>query len=246
VTIYFVDLEASSLGSGSFPIEVASVNENGQGESHLIRPEPAWTNWSPQSEQVHGISQSLLLQQGKSADWVARRALTTLSGAILVSDDPAFDAHWLSMLFKVIWNKTEIEMVDLRSLVGQAIQRLFVLIEARADSPEWRRQAGLLLHEGQVLAANIIETETRRPRIKHRALLDAEYLWRCWNAVQRAVDQRVLKRSLTPFENKPLHSSAGSDSGLIPDDRDKPIERPLDSTTGCQPRRPDHDNKQYR
>lgn len=112
------------------------MNENGQGESHLICPEPSWTNWSAQSEEIHGISRALLSQEGKPADWVVHRALTVLKGAILVSDNPAFDAHWLSMLFKAIWDKTEIEMVDLQSLVGQALQRLLVPIEAAPDSPD--------------------------------------------------------------------------------------------------------------
>jgi len=199
VTFNFVDIEASSLGSSSFPIEVAWVNEIGQGESHLIRPEPGWTNWSLQSEHVHGISRSVLLQEGKPADWVARRVQTALRGPILVSDNPEFDAYWLSMLFNVIWDKTEIEIVDFQSLVGQAIRGLFVLIRAGADSAEWRRQAGLLFDEGLVLAATIIEAESRRQRIKHRALQDAEYLWRCWRAVQRAVDQRLLNRSTMSF-----------------------------------------------
>jgi hypothetical protein len=50
-------------------------------------------------------------------------------------------------------------MVDLQSPLEQDIQCLLAVIEAEADSPEWRRQAGLLLDEGRVLAANIIEAE---------------------------------------------------------------------------------------
>jgi hypothetical protein len=208
MNFYFVDIEASSLASGSFPLEVAWVNEHGQGESHLIRPELTWTNWSAQSEEIHGISRPLLLQQGKPADWIAHRALTVLRGAILVSDNPAFDAYWLSMLFKVIWDKTEIEMVDLQSVVGQALQRLLALIEAEADSPDWSRRAGPLLDEGRVLAAKIIEAESRRQRIRHRALQDAEYHWRCWQAVQRAVDRLLLNRSFTSFRKEGMHTSA--------------------------------------
>jgi hypothetical protein len=60
--IYFMDLEASSLMPGGFPIEIAWVDETGHGESYLIRPADVWLdddrdhpNWSWQSEQVHGI-----------------------------------------------------------------------------------------------------------------------------------------------------------------------------------------------
>ena len=63
--IYFVDFEASSLRSGSFPIEVAWVNEDGQGESYLIRPAEGWNpEWSPQSERTHGIALAALLEHG--------------------------------------------------------------------------------------------------------------------------------------------------------------------------------------
>jgi hypothetical protein len=69
--IYFVNLEASSLGRGSFPIEVAWVNEDGQGESYLIRPAEGWLTpaagnpaWSPQSERTHGIALAALLEHG--------------------------------------------------------------------------------------------------------------------------------------------------------------------------------------
>jgi len=208
MNFYFVDFEASSLDSGSFPVEVAWVNEIGQGESHLIRPEPTWTNWSAQSEEIHGISRTLLLQQGKPADWVAHRALIVLRGATLVSDNPAFDVYWLSMLFKVIWDKTEIEMVDLQSVIGQVLQRLSVLNEAEVDSSEWHRRAAQLSDEGRVLAASIIEAETRRQRTKHRALQDAEYLWRCWQAVQHGVDQVLLNQSFDSFKTEGLHPSA--------------------------------------
>ena len=40
--ILFLDFEASSLLPGSFPIEVAWVDETGQGESYLIRPHEGW------------------------------------------------------------------------------------------------------------------------------------------------------------------------------------------------------------
>ena len=54
MSIVILDIEASSLLPGSFPIEIGWIYEDGSGESHLIRPAPAWLDpahgnpaWSP-------------------------------------------------------------------------------------------------------------------------------------------------------------------------------------------------------
>ena len=45
--VAFIEFEASSLNSGSVPIEVGWVLADGTGESHLICPAPGWTDWFP-------------------------------------------------------------------------------------------------------------------------------------------------------------------------------------------------------
>ena len=79
--IHFLDFEASSLMKGSFPIEIAWVDQDGRGESHLIRPTDEWMTlndgqpeWSAESERVHGIPLATLIAEGVDAAWVARRA----------------------------------------------------------------------------------------------------------------------------------------------------------------------------
>ena len=54
--IAFLDFEASSLGKQGYPIEVAWVLSNGEEESHLIRPDPTWTDWDLKAEAIHGIA----------------------------------------------------------------------------------------------------------------------------------------------------------------------------------------------
>ena len=56
--IAFLDFEAPSLGSSSFPIEVGWAVDGGGTEAHLIRPAPGWTDWSATSERLHGIAQA--------------------------------------------------------------------------------------------------------------------------------------------------------------------------------------------
>ena len=70
--IAFIDLEASSLGSASFPTEIgwAIIREDGSVESGscLIRPPAKWTfyrnAWSAVSERLTGIAREILDQDG--------------------------------------------------------------------------------------------------------------------------------------------------------------------------------------
>lgn len=43
--IMFIDFEASSLNHGFVPIEIAWVDEDGQAEAYLIKPEAGWDDW---------------------------------------------------------------------------------------------------------------------------------------------------------------------------------------------------------
>src|SRR3954469_12500957 len=87
--VVFLDFEASSLTKRSFPIEVAWVFESGEGEAHLIRPAPDWTEWSAEAEAVHHIPRAVLERDGRSAEEVARRMLDLLSGHRLYASAPS-------------------------------------------------------------------------------------------------------------------------------------------------------------
>lgn len=99
---FFIDIEASSLASGSYPIEVAWGQTPETIESHLISPEhiSSWTDWSPASERLHGIPRNQLLDQGQPPGWVARRINAALGGQTVYCDNPDYDRHWLDELFK--------------------------------------------------------------------------------------------------------------------------------------------------
>ena len=99
----FLDIEASSLGSRSYPIEVAWNTPDGTVEAHLISPAAIarWTDWSVQAEQLHGLSREVLYQEGKAPAWVGRRLNQQLAGHVVYSDDPEYDGMWLAELFAV-------------------------------------------------------------------------------------------------------------------------------------------------
>lgn len=98
--IVFIDFEASSLGKGGFPVEVGWVFETGEGEAHLIRPAPGWTEWSAEAEAIHGIPRAELERHGAPPERVAGRMLEVLAGHGLYASAPSWDGHWLSLLLR--------------------------------------------------------------------------------------------------------------------------------------------------
>lgn len=197
--ILFIDFEASSLLPNSFPIEIAWVDESGQGETHLIKPHEDWLNkkvrnggWSVESEAIHGISLATLIAHGAPAACIADRvaAVFGASNVILCSDAPAFDENWLETLLNADGIRKSPRIVDARPIYGEACRPLQALFPT-----------GLALSAEQAvegfrdLAMDIVaraeEAEAVRPGPRHRALPDAESLWRTWRTIRTEVAQRL-------------------------------------------------------
>lgn len=98
--IAFLDFEASSLARRGTPVEVAWVFEDGQGESHLIRPAPDWTDWSPEAEAIHGLSRDTLERDGEPHGDVAHRMLQVLRDHAVFASAPSWDGKWMSVLLR--------------------------------------------------------------------------------------------------------------------------------------------------
>lgn len=94
-----IDVEASSFGAGSYPIEVGVAMPEGNNFCRLIRPEPGWTRWDEESEKIHGITQDILSKHGKPACEVAEELNRLLEGEVVYSDGWGYDQTWLSLLF---------------------------------------------------------------------------------------------------------------------------------------------------
>ena len=104
-----IDLEASGLGYGTYPIEVgvALIRRLDQPVltwSMLIKPTADWLKfglWSSQSAAVHGILISELQESGRAAtdvaDWLNA---TFATKTIVASDAPRHDQDWLDTLFR--------------------------------------------------------------------------------------------------------------------------------------------------
>lgn len=194
------DIEASSLLAG-FPIEIGWVDENGQGESHLIRPADEWlsegnTAWSPASERVHGISLPTLLAQGVSHATVANRAAQVLAPRHVTacSGAPATDGRWLHKLLKAGGQRRPVRLVDVNRLYGLACRPLQDLLPL-ADGPAWDRADERIRNLAREIVARAEEEEALRQRVHHRALPDAETLWRTWQSIREQVALRLAEEA---------------------------------------------------
>jgi len=94
-----VDIEASGFGTGSYPIEVGVVLNNGRKYCSLITPAPGWTHWDEDAERVHCVSRDILQAYGKPALEVARSLNELLPQQTAYSDGWVVDKTWLDRLF---------------------------------------------------------------------------------------------------------------------------------------------------
>ena len=103
--LVFIDFEASSLSRHSWPIELGwAVVESGRvviANSRLIKPAPTWdvADWSPVSEDLHGITLAVLERDGQCAHAVWQEFQRDLTGVdALFCDAPAYDGFWCRRL----------------------------------------------------------------------------------------------------------------------------------------------------
>lgn len=106
--IVVMDLEASALGRGSYPIEIGIATITGMHRpidtcSTLIAPDPGWIAdglWSDASQRLHGIGKDDLSRHGLSIQTVCASLNELLRrNTLVVTDAPMFDQSWLDTLF---------------------------------------------------------------------------------------------------------------------------------------------------
>ncbi len=187
---YFLDFEASSILPGSFPIEVAWVDQDGRGETCLIRPAPGWLSpsrwqWDPVSASIHGITLGVLEHEGEDARMVARRLAEAVGGVPVYSDAPSYDGHWLAMLLDQGGMEGAVSLSNVRDAYGMACLPLFERLPKSEGIMKSARWAMETMRMRQVVSAAEDE-EAERPRV-HRALPDAMALWRTWRDIQDRV-----------------------------------------------------------
>lgn len=150
--IAILDVEASALEAGSYPIEVGVALVRGSSEpigvgAKLIRPTKEWLDigvWSKSSEAVHGIPLERVQRDGetveKVCDW-----LNGLLGArtIVATDAPRYDQDWLDTLFAAAGREQKFRIFDFQVLTRDfsADQHRHLAYLLGRDSPPHRAAA---------------------------------------------------------------------------------------------------------
>lgn len=94
-----LDIEASGLGRGSYPIEVGYALADGGSHCFLIKPLDDWRMWNDEAEELHGIKRERLLSHGVDVVTAAETLNRALGGMTVYSDAWGNDQSWLALLF---------------------------------------------------------------------------------------------------------------------------------------------------
>lgn len=115
----FIDLEASGLGSKSWPVEVGWAFAEGAPASMLIRPHASWTDdaWDPAAQALHGLDRAALDADGEDARAVCLALNAAFAGADVYSDAPDWDGFWLFRLFSAGGVKQDFVLRDYGALL---------------------------------------------------------------------------------------------------------------------------------
>jgi hypothetical protein len=113
-----LDIEASGLGAGSYPIEVGVVLPDGSGHCSLVRPQPDWRHWDPAAEAVHGIARATVLQHGRPVAEVAAALNRLLGGITVYTDAWSQDYSWLHRLYDAAEAVPNFRLASIESVLG--------------------------------------------------------------------------------------------------------------------------------
>ncbi|MDB6063237.1 MAG: hypothetical protein JWM78_3340 [Verrucomicrobiaceae bacterium] len=115
-----LDVEASGLGRGSYPIEVGYVLADQRSHCMLIKPLPEWLRWDVAAEKLHGIQRAQLLQFGVDIKTAAQILNESLRGLTVYSDAWGNDQSWLALLFEHAGFLPAFKLRTLRELLSDA------------------------------------------------------------------------------------------------------------------------------
>lgn len=118
--LVFVDIEASGLHGGSYPIEIGWADIDLNAGSFLLSPHDTWTklDWDPMSEKVHGIALEDCMKNGIPVPRAISIMNEVLKGKRPVSDAPSFDGFWLRRLADAGPFEMPCPFVDLRQVLA--------------------------------------------------------------------------------------------------------------------------------
>lgn len=129
----FIDLEASGLGTGSYPIEVGVALASGETRCTLVCPAKDWQHWDDSAEHLHGITRDTLLLNGRSPLKVAILLNEWLGDAVVYSDAWGNDACWLARLFDEAGMQQRFKVEAVTSILSEAQMDLWAYAKELAE-----------------------------------------------------------------------------------------------------------------
>ena len=170
--IAILDVEASALEPGSFPIEVGVALVRGPSEpigvgAKLIQPTTDWIEtgvWSKSSEAIHGIPLEVVKRERVPVEEVCDWLNGLLgSNTIVATDAPRCDQDWLDTLFEAAGREQRFRIFDYQVLTRDfsADQHRQLAYLLRQDSAPHRADEDALR-----LASVLMETYWGHPTRK--------------------------------------------------------------------------------
>ncbi|WP_461421998.1 hypothetical protein [Ketobacter sp.] len=167
-----LDIEASGLGSDSYPIEVGVVMASGREYQALIKPAPEWKHWCKEAEAMHGINCEALETYGLSVHDVCAELNDFCRGETLYSDCWTRDLPWILTLFGQAgvypaFKCSPIEMVLKEHQLSDWTQHKNKIIEATGlrshralnDARIIAKTMNMLLGQAQIMRPASVEAE---------------------------------------------------------------------------------------
>ena len=167
--IAILDVEASALERGSYPIELGVALVRRPSEpigvgAKLIRPTADWLKtglWSKSSEAVHGLSLERVRLEGEPVEAVCDWLNGLLdTDTIVATDAPRYDQDWLDTLFAAAGRHQEFRIFDFQVLTRDfsADQHRHLAYLLRKDAPPHRAAEDALR-----LVSKLMETHWGHP-----------------------------------------------------------------------------------
>lgn len=140
---YIMDIEASGLGRGSYPIEIGFVTPQEKAYCTLIRPPENWQHWDESAEALHHIPRSILERNGKDIAFVCNWLNQLLIGKTVYSDGWANDMCWLGQLFNEAEQTQKFKIESILTLLSEQEREQWTYVHDKivASEPLMRHRA---------------------------------------------------------------------------------------------------------
>ncbi|MEP3562017.1 MAG: hypothetical protein ABJM19_11265 [Marinobacter sp.] len=172
--MYILDIEASGIGNGSYPVEIAWSRVDGsQSFSALINPDSVdgWEGWSDEAIR-RGLTRKECCERGEPAAYVARQVSRLLTDYPVFSESPVQDQKWLDALFTAIGKPWPVQLIPIEHAV-KASQRCALNSRLKTRRDAHNAAANCLLLSREIKQINA----EPKPGKHHQTVLNSPLKW---------------------------------------------------------------------